>query len=80
MGNLQLSLQPCQQPVDGFLYRLFVAVKEMGDLLSTDLILGVVIVAAAAVAIFMVNGRQSSLDTELRDGDRVGLFPLIGGG
>ena len=37
-------------------------------------------VPRAAVAIFMVNGRQSSLDTELRDGDRVGLFPLVGGG
>jgi molybdopterin converting factor small subunit len=33
-----------------------------------------------AVAIFMVNGRQSRLDTELGDGDRVGLFPLVGGG
>lgn len=33
-----------------------------------------------AVAIAMVDGRQATLDAELRDGDRVALFPPIGGG
>ena len=37
-------------------------------------------VPRAAVAILMINGRQSRLDTELQDGDRVALFPLVGGG
>jgi molybdopterin synthase sulfur carrier subunit len=34
----------------------------------------------AAAAILMVNGHQSRLDTELHDGDRVALFPPVGGG
>ncbi len=32
------------------------------------------------VKIIFVNGVHASLDTELNDGDRVGLFPAIGGG
>ncbi len=33
-----------------------------------------------AVAIALVNGHQARLDTELHDGDRVALFPPVGGG
>ncbi|MBU4276536.1 MAG: MoaD/ThiS family protein [Proteobacteria bacterium] len=32
------------------------------------------------IKIIMVNGRSAALDQELRDGDRVGLFPPVGGG
>ena len=32
------------------------------------------------VAITMVNGKSEEEDYFLQDGDRVGLFPLIGGG
>lgn len=28
----------------------------------------------------MVNGRQSPMDIELKDGDRVAYFPAVGGG
>ena len=30
--------------------------------------------------IHIVNGKHGSLDSELSDGDRVGLFPPVGGG
>ncbi|MCB2192191.1 MAG: MoaD/ThiS family protein [Deltaproteobacteria bacterium] len=32
------------------------------------------------IKIVMLNGRSASLDAELHDGDRVGLFPPVGGG
>ncbi|GAB4251916.1 MAG: MoaD/ThiS family protein [Thermoleophilia bacterium] len=32
------------------------------------------------IHIAMVNGLRTGLDTELSDGDRVGLFPPVGGG
>jgi molybdopterin synthase sulfur carrier subunit len=32
------------------------------------------------VAIIMINGKRGQLETTLRDGDAVSLFPLIGGG
>ena len=37
-------------------------------------------VAEDAVHIIMVNGHRATLGTELRDGDRLGLFPPVGGG
>lgn len=37
-------------------------------------------VAEDAVHIIMVNGRRATLGTELGDGDRLGLFPPVGGG
>lgn len=33
-----------------------------------------------AVKVIMVNGVSARLDTLLGDGDRVGLFPAVGGG
>ncbi len=32
------------------------------------------------VHIVMINGKHGSLDSELDDGDRLGLFPPVGGG
>lgn len=32
------------------------------------------------VRIIFINGRGSELDAELKDGDRLGLFPPVGGG
>ena len=30
--------------------------------------------------IIMVNGKRAALDAELNDGDRIGIFPPVGGG
>ncbi len=32
------------------------------------------------VKVVFVNGRHSSMDASLSDGDRVGIFPAVGGG
>ncbi|WP_457571244.1 MoaD/ThiS family protein [Desulfovulcanus sp.] len=32
------------------------------------------------VKIVFVNGKKASLDTKLKDKDRVGIFPAVGGG
>jgi molybdopterin converting factor small subunit len=32
------------------------------------------------IKIIMINGRSAALEQELKDGDRVGLFPPVGGG
>jgi molybdopterin synthase sulfur carrier subunit len=32
------------------------------------------------IHIVMVNGRHGTLESELHDGDRLGLFPPVGGG
>ena len=45
-----------------------------GDVIRT---LGV---PAGEVAIIFVNGARAEESTELRDGDRLGLFPAVGGG
>ena len=37
-------------------------------------------IPAKEVKIIMVNGIHASLDHELSDGDRLGLFPPVGGG
>ena len=34
----------------------------------------------ARIKIIMVNGRSAALEQGLKDGDRVGLFPPVGGG
>ncbi len=36
--------------------------------------------AKGEVHIIMINGQHGTLDSELSDGDRVGLFPPVGGG
>ena len=46
----------------------------LGSLLNT---LGI---SAETVAISLVNGLRQPLEYELLDGDRVGLFPPVGGG
>lgn len=37
-------------------------------------------IRAGDIHIIMVNGTHGTLDTELKDGDRLGLFPPVGGG
>ena len=37
-------------------------------------------IAAADIQIILVNGRRADLDTVLTNGDRLGLFPAVGGG
>jgi sulfur carrier protein ThiS len=37
-------------------------------------------IASQEVKIIMVNGVHAKPDRELQDGDRVGLFPAVGGG
>ena len=37
-------------------------------------------IPAGEVAIIFINGAHAAEDTVLRDGDRVGLFPAVGGG
>ena len=37
-------------------------------------------VAEETVHIVMINGKKATFRTELRDGDRLGLFPPVGGG
>ena len=37
-------------------------------------------IASQDVKIIMVNGRAAGLDDPLADGDRLGLFPAVGGG
>lgn len=37
-------------------------------------------IAAADIQIILVNGRRADLDTVLTSGDRLGLFPAVGGG
>ena len=33
-----------------------------------------------AVGVTMISFRQCALDTELKEGDQLGIFPMIGGG
>jgi molybdopterin converting factor small subunit len=59
-------------PEDG--YAKLAAPGTTGDLMRA---LGM---PAEYVTIIFVNGAHATETTELRDGDRVGLFPAVGGG
>ena len=37
-------------------------------------------IGLADIQMILVNGRRASIDTPLVDGDRLGLFPAVGGG
>ena len=37
-------------------------------------------IAEKEAAIVFVNDKRAGLSSELRDGDRVGIFPILGGG
>jgi molybdopterin synthase sulfur carrier subunit len=37
-------------------------------------------IAEAEAAIVFLNEKRAGLESELRDGDKVGIFPLLGGG
>ena len=59
-------------PVGGKLeYRPNITVKDLLKELNID---------KREVKVVFVNGVHASLDAPLRDGDRVGIFPAIGGG
>ncbi len=59
-------------PVGGKLeYRPNITVKDLLRELNID---------ERDVKVVFVNGVYSTFDTPLRDGDRVGIFPAIGGG
>lgn len=42
--------------------------------------LSVLGISPGEVKVVFVNGRHSHLDAPLQDGDRVGIFPAVGGG
>ncbi len=58
---------------DGFVVGLAVN-ATLGDLLNK------LKVPQGEVSVMMVNGRRQEADYTLIEGDRVGLFPLVGGG
>lgn len=53
------------EPVPGLTVRDVVAGEGLGE---------------AEIHIIMVNGAHATMDSRLSDGDRVGLFPPVGGG
>ena len=48
--------------------------------LSAEALAEVIGIPHAEIKIVMVNGRQSTLSTIVKDGDRVAYFPAVGGG
>ncbi len=67
-----------QQAPAGFASGVFpVSLPEGGTVAE---LLEAIKVAPAEVHMIMVNGRGNALKTVLHDGDRVGLFPPVGGG
>lgn len=62
------------QAAAGLLTLEVAAGTAAGDLLPT---LGI---KPEEVHMFMVNGVSAAMDTPLADGDRIGIFPAVGGG
>ena len=60
------------QPEDGIL--------EMGEGASVRDVLHRLGVPLEEAKVVFVNGRQATLGSELRDGDRIAVFPAVGGG
>ncbi|VBB09615.1 thiamines/molybdopterin converting factor subunit 1 [Lucifera butyrica] len=68
--------------------RRYAPAESAAGVFSTDLpagrtvadLLAAIHVAAAEVHMLMVNGVNTTVEHILRDGDRVGLFPPVGGG
>ena len=54
--------------------------REFPEGTTVQHILGDLAVSDNEAAIIFVNGRHAELDTPVRDGDTVSLFPPIGGG
>lgn len=73
---LSTTLRECvpgYRPVDGLTIDLAgpATVRELAERIGLPL---------AEIKIVMINGRQSNLDAPVHDGDRVGVFPAVGGG
>lgn len=60
-------------PADGFLYNLAGGTDVAGVMECLDL-------PPEEVKIIFVNGVHAEPETVLKDGDRVGFFPAVGGG
>jgi len=53
---------------------------EAEGLAKASDVLDVLQIPCEEVAIFLINGRHSSLDDSIRDGDVLAVFPPVGGG
>ncbi len=53
---------------------------ELDDKTPLGSLLGRLIIPPEEVTVIMVNGKREPESYSLQDGDRVGIFPLIGGG
>lgn len=74
--NLSTTLRACVPgycPTDGLLLELSkpLSAAELAQKIGLPL---------NEIKIVMLNGRRSELDSLVRDGDRIGYFPAVGGG
>ncbi len=65
------TLRKYSPPSGKINYKQGMKVKDVMEMLK---------IPKSEVKIIFVNGAHADLDTELKDGDRIGLFPAIGGG
>lgn len=74
--NLSTTLRsfvPDYSPVDGLQL-------ELAEPVSAGQLARNIGLPLSDIKIVMLNGRRSELDSVVRDGDRVGFFPAVGGG
>lgn len=74
--SLSTTLRSCvpgYSPADGLLLELSkpLSAAELAQKIGLPL---------SEIKIVMLNGRRSELDSLVRDGDRIGYFPAVGGG
>jgi sulfur-carrier protein len=74
--KLSTSLRPCVPDYD----RMTGLLVEASPGLTVAGLIQDLGLEAKGVKIIMVNGRAAPLEASLKDGDRVGLFPPVGGG
>lgn len=74
--KLSTSLRPCVPDYD----RMAGLTVEASPGLTVAGLIQDLGLEVKGVKIIMVNGRAAPLETPLKDGDRVGLFPPVGGG
>ncbi len=55
-------------------------VVELGDKAQLENLLDKLNIPREEVTVVLVNGRREEASYLLQDGDRVGIFPLVGGG
>jgi sulfur-carrier protein len=53
---------------------------ELADGVTTGEVINMISIPPTEVTLIFVNGRHSTPETELADGDTLALFPPIGGG